>query len=147
MLSLHDCVELALRVIGENVNAPIRDHESFNGLIDKIEKTTNSLIPLREQLFRLNKSRVDFKHLGMLPRSEDIQEISVYIQVFLPQSCDQFLDLRFSDISFADALANDDVREALKMVEKNIEKSNYRDAVVRCAQIWPSASWQKRFAL
>ena len=138
VLSLHDCVELALRVIGENVNAPIRDHESFNGLIDKIEKKTDSLVPWRGQLFRLNKSRVDFKHLGMLPRSEDIREISVHIKDFLTQSFNQFLDLHLSDISFADAIADDAVRDALKMVEKDIEISNYQDAVVKCAQIWPN---------
>ncbi|MCY3681343.1 MAG: hypothetical protein OXH16_08090 [Gemmatimonadetes bacterium] len=136
VLSLHDCVEIVLRIIGESVEAPFKEHESFSGLINKIETKTDKTIPGRQELFRLNKARVDFKHMGMLPRSEDIRAIAINIHSFLFLSSERFLNINFSDVSIIDAVQNENIKSKLKEAEQDIQRDQYIDAIKKCAVLW-----------
>lgn len=136
VLSLHDCVEMVLRIIGECVEATFREYEPFSGLIEKIEKRTDETIPWRQELFRLNKARVNFKHMGMLPRIEDINNISRCVNSFLYQSCERHLSVDYTDISRGDAVQNENVRRKLKEAERDCIEGKYSDAIRKSAVLW-----------
>lgn len=137
VLSIHDAVEMVLRVVAERVKARLKPNQDFEGLIQKIEEATASKpIPFRDHLFRLNKLRVGFKHSGLLPREGDVRALYVYSEAAVLQVCEEFLGVQASEVSLAHGISDKDVRDRLVHADGLIAEGKHRECATECAIAW-----------
>lgn len=129
VLSFQDAVELMLRTVTEHSHAHIKDNTPFNQIIDEIEKATKKSVPYKSSLLQLNKARVNFKHYGLSPVSEDVQKFRRDLDLFLPESTRLFFNLDYYQVSLADVILKHRVRNYLKKAEKELEVENYKESI------------------
>jgi hypothetical protein len=99
----HDAVELLLWTIAKEVDANIKERDSFIGLYDAIttgkKNKKHEEPPLKAKMVELNKARVNFKHFGNMPAPTDAIKFLGYTDDFLRESTKLFFNLDYEDIS------------------------------------------------
>jgi hypothetical protein len=58
--------------------------------------------------------RVGFKHKGTLPHSQTVRDLTPRVEAFCEEVSKDLLDLDFADLSLADLVSDDDVRNTLR---------------------------------
>jgi len=132
ILSFHDSVELFLQLSLEKLNISIsgktdlRFHEYWD-IIDKELK--NTTLSQKESMKRLNRARVDLKHLGITPSKLDIESFRVTTLAFFRENCPIMFQIEFDDISLIDIIKYERPRELLKQVNRNFEEGSVYEAI------------------
>lgn len=133
-----DAVEMLLRAIAEYVNASLKEQANFDSIIQKIEEAPGNRaqlkIPFRIALSQLNKSRVNFKHFGLLPESDDVKKFSKDIELFFYKVIQDFFKLNFEEISIVDIINHYRIKNHLKKSEKSLFEKNFKDSLLNSAK-------------
>ena len=133
-----DAAEMLLRSVAEHFDADVKPRTSFDEIFNKIENAKNNkknvTISSKIAITQLNKSRVNFKHHGLLPRHEDAQKFSHDIEVFFQRTVEEFFELTYEDISLADVIKNDRIKNHLKLAEKNFYENMFSESILNSAK-------------
>ncbi len=113
-----DAAELLLSAIAVHVDAKVVPNTAFLAYWELIEKAPKNIehqqVPSKAALMKLNNARVAFKHHGQRVSPEDAAAFRVNTEVFLKEAASRFFAIEFDDISLADLIARQDVRDQVK---------------------------------
>jgi hypothetical protein len=143
-----DAAELLLSAIAVHVDAKVRTTPSFMDYWQVIETAPKNAehrpVPSKAALTKLNSARVAFKHHGQRVSAEDAARFRVDTEVFLKEATDRFFGIEFEDISLADLIARQDVRDQIREAERHFAKEQYEEVLICCAlaeyDLWKSLS-------
>ncbi len=129
VLTFQDSVEMLLRTIAEHFHAPIKDQASFNQVLDDVETTCNHSLTHRSALIQLNRSRVNFKHLGLAPRDEDARKFRNDLEGFFPSVLKATVDLRFDELSMASLVRHRRTANWLRKAEQFLSAGEFESSI------------------
>ena len=126
ILHFHDATEIFLQVIADvlGYKAP----ESFMAHWDESQKK-GSLLPNKNELNRLNRLRVDFKHLGILPIHDDCIDSERILDSFFASVSNSFLGIDFLIVSLSDLIENLIIRKHLKESENHLNENRFSESI------------------
>lgn len=126
VLIYHDLVELFLDLICDELE--INRSDSFMGYWGVINKKIRpNELSHKSTMGKLNKSRVNFKHHGIMPSASDIELYEVTTRDFLTENAQNFFSIDFSSISLSDLIQNNRIREIIKKAEVNYNNNEIRE--------------------
>jgi hypothetical protein len=128
-----DAVELYVWTLIKKRDLAIKDQSSFVSNMEALQKAG---VPLANvaRLLELNKARVGFKHYGNLPAPVEAKKHQTYVEDFLRQGMPEHFEVNFDDLSLADLIADEAIREELHSTEATIASGKYREAVEHLAK-------------
>ncbi len=91
-------------------------------------------LPQEESMRRLNKSRVDLKHYGILPSKLDIEGFRASASNFLQESTPLIFSIEFDSISLVDLVQSEEVRTTLREAKRKFDAGQTEDASEKIAQ-------------
>ena len=125
---LQDSAEMLVWAMVKHVDANVKSKDGFVVLVENLDKNHGG-IDLKSQIFELNSARVNFKHYGNIPSSNDIPKFI--------NSCYDFLCLNatkigadFKTISAFDSVRFLGIREHLKKSEEHITAQQVKEALI-----------------
>lgn len=133
VLAFQDAVEMALRAIAEHIHAQIKENAPFNHILDEIEKVDHAKLTHRTALNQLNKARVNFKHLGLAPRDDDVRKFRRDLEGFFPNATEAFFSLDFSSLSLSSLIVHRRTRNWVKNAEDYLTEGDYDNCFAACA--------------
>lgn len=117
ILSLHDSIEMYLKLLAEHLNLK---SDNFNFL----DYWTNiPTLTLKESMRNFNARRVNIKHKGLLPSKADIEICRVNASDFFTQNTLLQFGLDFSEISLFSLVQYDNVRLHLENAQKALDEN------------------------
>lgn len=133
IILLQDSVELFLIAICEHLNINFnKNYVKFREYLEKIEEKVKKEIPLKDQILRLNKLRVDIKHHGMLPSIENCKDFWITVKNFFQELSKLSLDVDFFSITLVDLLEEGEQKELLKQAERYLKSGKYKECQINC---------------
>jgi hypothetical protein len=129
-----DAVEIFAWTVIKEKNIPVKDKETFVGLIERIQNATGIQFPFGARIFELNAIRVKFKHFGNLPIPEDAAKLVTYAEECLREATKLFFSCDFDSISFADLITHSTVRDRLKEAEKYLSERKFMECIGKCGE-------------
>ncbi len=85
-------------------------------------------VAYRAQMQKLNKVRVNLKHYGIEPTSDQIVEAVAAVRGLLEDECLDLLGLDLGDVSLLDVVPVDSVRDLLHQADRNWEDGDETEA-------------------
>ena len=95
------------------------------GVINKRIRPTE--LSHKATMGKLNKSRVNFKHHGIMPSTSDIELYEVITRDFLTENTHKIFSIDFSSISLSDLIQNNRIKEIIKKAEANYNNNEIRE--------------------
>ena len=133
VLHFQDSIEMALRVIAEFLHCSLKENESFQQIIEKIDKHGENKIPSRIALNQLNKARVNFKHFGLEPKFEDSTKFMYDIENFFPIALKTFLDIEFNSISLANLIRHQRTENHINKAKQLLDDGKFSESIAESA--------------
>jgi len=130
---LQDSAELYLWTLIKKRNVPAKDQAGFVANLESLQKAGVS-IPNAAKLLELNKARVGFKHYGNLPAPTEARKHHTYVEDFLRQAMLEQFKVSFDDLSLVDLIADNAIRDQLRIAEAKIAAANYPEAADELAK-------------
>lgn len=128
-----DAAELVLWTIASTIEADIGEKDSFVKLWEQINKKhQKEPLPLKEKMFELNRTRVSFKHYGVLPEPSLAFKYHGYVSEFINNSITKFLGIDYQKVSLADLVHDGEVRKYLKEAEEHLDQGENKEALISC---------------
>ena len=127
ILSLHDSIEMFLKLLAEHKNIK-SDTFSFLDYWSNIPTLT-----LKESMRNLNARRVNIKHKGLLPSKSDIEISKVNTIDFFEQNTFSHFNIEFKDISLATLVESLQVRNYLEVAQKALESNDFSKSIENSA--------------
>ncbi len=154
LLPLHDATEIFLQTAAENCNVPLPRNLDFLQYWTSFESAGFPL-PLRTQMDRFNRARVEVKHRGTLPAQHEVASFRATVTEFLATSSRQLFQIEFDEISMSRLVRSDAVRAELEEAEKASKADDTETAIRHAALAFrralrnfrfgdPNKSWDKR---
>lgn len=123
ILSLHDSIEMFLKLLAEHKNLK---SESFSFL----DYWTNiPTLTLKESMRNLNARRVNIKHKGLLPSKADIEISRVNTTDFFEQNTIAQFGIEWKDISLLTLIHYDNVRQHLEKAQQSLDENKIEDCI------------------
>jgi hypothetical protein len=133
-----DSVEILIWTIAKEREASINDNDPFTKLWDAVKVAKNNPeqieLPLKAKMLEMNKARVNFKHYGNLPDPSEAIKFQGYTEEFLRRATELFFEIDFYEISLADLVSNESVREKIKKTEEYFKVENWQECIRECAE-------------
>lgn len=123
ILSLHDSIEMFLKLLAEHKNIK---SESFSFLD---YWTSIPTLTLKESMRNLNARRVNIKHKGLLPSKADIELSRVNTTDFFEQNTIIHFGIEWKDISLLTLIQYDNVRQHLEKAQQALEENKIEDCI------------------
>jgi hypothetical protein len=130
ILTLHDAVELFIQLACEYLDVgkgkgEIRFLEYWGILASKLPPGVPTH---KESMEKLNRARVDLKHLGILPSKSQIEEFRAIVTNFFEENSLRIFGIKFSEVSLIDLVQSQEakinLKEAMQLLEQNkVEES------------------------
>lgn len=127
ILSLHDSVEMFLKLASENKNIP-SSKLSFMEYWEKIPDLT-----LKESLKNLNERRVNIKHKGLLPSKSDIEISRINTTDFFEQNTIIQFGIEFKNISLLTLLNYLPVKTSLENAQNALDAGDFQLSIQNSA--------------
>jgi hypothetical protein len=136
ILTLHDTLELFLQLIAEHLeinrrrnNVHFMDYWTLTE--PKLRELNKPVLTQKIAMERLNRARVDFKHLGINPSKSSIEDdFCVNTRIFLENNSLSVFDTDLFDISLVDLINCEKAKKYLKKAEKLQSEGNTEDALL-----------------
>lgn len=130
VLTFHDSIELFLILACEHINIDTKEHTLFMQYVDKLipHGLTQKML-----LKRLNKSRVDLKHHGLLPHKQDIDGFRESIKNFFIDNTTMFFNIDFDNITMIDLVTFKETKNRLEKAEKHKKNGEIIDGITEIA--------------
>lgn len=132
ILLFHDASEQLLLIVADKLGISTT-HIKFLKYWEEV-KNKGKHLPNKNEMKKLNKMRVDFKHHGILLNHEECRDISYILNSFFSSVSHDILDIDFSNLSLADLINYDDVRDYIKNAENFLVQENYEESIVESAR-------------
>ncbi|MFA6569772.1 MAG: hypothetical protein WCT77_00850 [Bacteroidota bacterium] len=131
LLPMQDAIEMFLLTGIAKKGCKSGTNDSF----DKIWETLDKKVGLTQQtvIRQLNKARVDLKHHSVFPSNSQVNEFVIHARTFLNENTLNVFDIEFEQISLADLIVSDEIREHLKKAEKFQLEQKFSDSVAESA--------------
>jgi len=128
VLNFHDAVESFFVLVSE-ISGVTKRNLNFMDYFEEI-KLADAGAQGRElthkiQMEKLNKLRVNFKHMGILPNEEECNNLRTSLDDFFGENTPKFCGVDFDKISLANAIMNRDVRQLVSEAEALIKDKDY----------------------
>ena len=133
ILAFQDSVEMMLRAVAEHIHAQIKDNAAFNQLLDEIDAVGVALLTHRTVLIQLNRARVNFKHLGLAPRDEDVRKFRADVEGFFQATASNFFSLDAKHISTSFLVRHRRTRNWIERAEQANAEESFQDSVCASA--------------
>ena len=140
ILLFHDASEQLLLIVADKLGISTADI-NFMDYWEKV-KNKGKYLPSKNEMSKLNKMRVGFKHHGILPSHEECRDISYVLNSFFSSVSHDILDINFLNLSLADLINYDDVRDCIKNAENFLNQKNFEESIVESAKAF--ATLEKR---
>jgi hypothetical protein len=128
ILAFHDCIELFLQLASEQLNVS-KQGRNFVDYPKVLQSKMGRELEAVESLSRLNKSRVDFKHYGILPSRLDIEGFRGNTSNFFEANTPMIFGIEFHSISMGELIHNQELCKLIKKAESYFAKGSYRKAI------------------
>ncbi len=128
ILTFHDCIELFLIFALEKLTGNKQD-KGFSDYWEPISQKLGRPLTGREEMQRLNKSRVNFKHYGILPSTLDIEGYRSSCMNFLKENTNPIFGIEFESISLISLVKYPDVQSRLQTAAKLMSEGNLQEAI------------------
>lgn len=115
ILSFHDSIEMFLILAAEDRDIKKYKTFSFMQFWDSIPELT-----MRNQIEALKDRRVAIKHRCQFPSKQDVEISRINTIDFFIENTSKIFNLKFSDISLADLISSQEVRELIISAEKKL---------------------------
>lgn len=123
ILFFHDSIELFLQLSLEKLGTSSPTEPKFMEYWSIIDaKLKNTSLSQKESMKRLNKARVDLKHLGIIPSKLDVESFRATTSAFFNENCPIIFEVSFDDISLIDIIKLERPKDLLKQAKENFEK-------------------------
>lgn len=123
ILSLHDSIEMYLKLLAEHLNIK---SDSFNFLDYWINIPS---LTLKESMRNLNARRVNIKHKGLLPSKSDIELSRVNATDFFEQNTITQFGVNFNEISLFSLIQYDNIRQRLEVAQKALDERRIENCI------------------
>jgi len=123
ILSLHDSIEMFLKLLAEHLNIK---SEKFSFLD---YWTSIPTLTLKESMRNLNARRVNIKHKGLLPSKGDIEISRVNATDFFEQNTKRHFGVDFSEISLFSLIHYKNVRQHLEDTQKALDEGRIETSI------------------
>ena len=126
ILNFHDSVESFLVLVAEIVGIQ-KTKLNFLEYFDEIKRNDAESRELshKMQMKKLNKIRVNFKHMGIMPNEEECNSLRISINDFFVENVPKFCSLDFDQISLANSIQDDEIRTLVQESEVLLNKKDY----------------------
>jgi hypothetical protein len=132
ILTFHDSIELFLHLAYEHFNLGAGNDPSFMGYWDQLApQLPPGGLPQREAMRRMNRSRVELKHHGILPSRLDMDAFRANVTSFFEDSCLMVFGIDFNSISLVNLIQYASVRTTLDKANKLIEAGKTENAIAK----------------
>lgn len=132
VLTLHDSVELFLQLACEHSGIFAGD-TGFMEYWEVLKDELQADLPQAESMRRLNKSRVDLKHHGILPSKLDIEGFRASASNFFKESTPMIFSIEFESLSLVDLVSSQEVRVTLREAKKQFDAGQTEEASEKIA--------------
>jgi hypothetical protein len=122
---MHDASELVMLAASDHLQLV---KWSFMEFWDKVKKSGRREPGHKSPMERLNHLRVSFKHKGTLPHAQTVRDLLPRVDAFCEEVTSDLLDLDFGELSLADLVGDDDVRNTLHEAEGALKSCNQATA-------------------
>jgi hypothetical protein len=135
---LQDAVEMLLWTVvkDKSLRCEKGRNTSFPELLGIVGKHLHSIgkeLSI-QKMETLNTARVGFKHCGNLPDPSDGARFLTDTEEFLAQLVGAAFSVKFEDISLADLIENQEIRERVKDAERHLNSSEFNSCIEECAK-------------
>lgn len=127
---LQDSAELYIWTLIKERDIAVKEQAGFVACLDTLQKE-GITIPNAAKLQELNKARVGFKHYGNLPAPTEARKHHTYVEDFLRQAIQNHFGVNFDDLSLVELVADQEIRNRLRVAEANIAAGDLRGAVTK----------------
>jgi hypothetical protein len=130
---LQDAVELYLWALIKEKNLTAKDQAGLPTHLECLQKA-GIHVPHSARLVELNKARVGFKHYGNLPAGSETKKFQTYVDEFFHLAIPEHYKIDFDSLSLVDLVADEKVREVLKLAEQKIAATEFQEAADELAK-------------
>jgi hypothetical protein len=123
ILSLHDSIEMYLKLLAEHLNIK---SDNFNFLD---YWTSIPTLTLKESMRNFNARRVNIKHKGLLPSKADIEISRVNVTDFFEQNTLPQFGIDFNEISLFSLVQYKNVRLHLENAQKSLDEHRIENCI------------------
>lgn len=127
VLLFHDAIELFLQLAAEALGES-SNKWSFLDYWGRLSPKLETPLPYKSAMGRLNKSRVNIKHHGVLPAKIDIESFSVSSTDFLDEAVQQVFGLKLEQLYLSELVEPPEARNHIKDAEDKLVKGNLVEA-------------------
>lgn len=126
LMQFHDCIEMFLLLVAENLGK--KDYSKWSFMQYWTEITT---LTMRDAMNTMKQRRVSLKHHGAFPSHDDVVECRINVGTFLQENVRTQFDIDFDSISLVDLISYESVRSPLSIAVQNMNNDKLYDSLVQ----------------
>ncbi|MGB8062769.1 MAG: hypothetical protein WCF26_12800 [Candidatus Sulfotelmatobacter sp.] len=128
LLLMHDATELLMLAGTDHLG--IGSNWKFMEFWEKVKQSGHKEPGHKTPMSQLNDMRVSLKHKGILPRPQSVRDLFPRVEIFCEEVSKDLLGLDFGDLSLADLVADDEVRNALRDATQALSSGDKNQAFI-----------------
>jgi hypothetical protein len=126
LLLMHDASELLMLAVTDHLG--LGSNWNFMQFWEKVKQKGGKEPGHKIPMGQLNDLRVGLKHKGTLPHAQTVRDLMPRIDAFCEEVTKDLLDLDFAQLSLADLVADDNVRNTLQEAEQALKAGDRKSA-------------------
>lgn len=126
LMQFHDCIEMFLLLVAENLGKKDYAKWSFMQYWTEIGTLT-----MRDAMNTMKQRRVSLKHHGSFPSHDDVVECSINVGTFLHENVQNQFGIDFDTISLVDLVSYESARSPLSIAVQNMADGKLYDSLVQ----------------
>lgn len=126
LMQFHDCIEMFLLLVAENLGKKDYTKWSFMQYWTEIDSLT-----MRDAMNTMKQRRVSLKHHGSFPSHDDVVECRINVETFLRENVKMQFDIDFDSISLVDLISYKSVRSPLYIAVQKMNNGKLYDSLVQ----------------
>lgn len=119
LMQFHDCVEMFLLLVAENLDKKKFHDWKFMEFWANIDSLT-----MRDAMDVMKNRRVSLKHHGSFPSHDDVVECCINVGTFLRENIKIQFDVDFDSISLIDLISFEKVKKLLQDASNELQNGN-----------------------
>lgn len=134
VLTFHDSIELFLQLACEHLSVNVKNDITFLEYWEMLKpKLSGEGLTQKSAMSRLNASRGNLKHKGLLPHKKDIEGFRANSMNFFIDNTPLVFGIDFENISMINLVPYEATRARLKQAEYHKENGNIEKALIEIA--------------
>ncbi|BDQ31142.1 hypothetical protein NZNM25_01460 [Nitrosopumilus zosterae] len=125
--------ETVLNAIITSIDSSKTPSDGFPSLLNQVESMLTSAtlggIPDRANILRVHSIRNDAQHDARYPNNSEVSDCQTYTRDFLKKIVEQVWGLNFEQISLADLIQNEKIKNILKDADLALERKEIQTAI------------------